>query len=422
MGEDVSRSSTEPENEESILSAVGLGIDRDLPSEPQPGPQKCARTLHVLTLTPFYPSIEDPAQGGFISDPLTWTAQLGVSNEVIAVRPFYKGRVHEQTAETPCQWTSYLSIPGNLGLLTAGAFMAKSLMREVRKRHRSWPFDLIHAHAALPCGQAAAILAAKLGIPFVVTVHGLDAFATRQTGKVLSRWSRQASGTVYRRARAVICISEKVREQVVELEAVNTVVIHNGVDAQMFTPVAWPTAALTVLSVGNLIEIKGHAVLLRAFAHVLKVVPDCRLEIIGEGSERENLVRLAETLRIAPRVRFRGRQNRKEVANAMKQCAVFALPSRYEGFGCVYLEAMAAGKPAIACTGQGISEVIEHGKTGMLVEPENEIELARALQTLLQNEDFRRRMGDSARNAVVERHTLLHQAESLIRVYRECAR
>ena len=256
--------------------------------------------------------------------------------------------------------------------------------------HSVSPFDLIHAHGALPCGHAAMCLSKSLKIPFVVTVHGLDAFSDKQASGTVGSWCRRISQDVYRSAKTVICISDKVRESVGRATA-NSVVVHNGVDPEMFFPAAETGPATTVLSVGNLIPIKGHALLIRAFARVLHVVPGTVLEIIGDGPERERLVRLARELGIAKQVLFRGRQSRSRTAEAMRHCAVFALPSHYEGLGCVYLEAMACAKPAIGCHSQGISEIIDHGKNGFLVEPGSEAELSDLLAMLLRNGELRRR-------------------------------
>src|SRR5581483_3398987 len=103
---------------------------------------------------------------------------------------------------------------------------------------------------------------------------------------------------------------------------------------------------------------KGHACLLRAFQRVLKAVPECRLEIVGNGPERENLIRLASKLGISAKVLFLPRQSKSEMAESIRRCSIFALPSKYEGLGCVYLEAMACARPVIGCHGQGIDEVI----------------------------------------------------------------
>lgn len=380
------------------------------------------RPVRVLTLTPFYPSEEDPTQGCFVADPLKWTEELGTSNELIAVQPFYRKQLHSIRSDIPAQWKTYFSIPGNLGLPSAGRFLAKTLLAGVHRLHRARPFDLIHAHAALPCGRAAMQLAEQLGIPFLVTVHGRDTFAIRQSGRALSSWSLKATRDVYRRACAVICISEKVRACVAEHVSANTVVIYNGVDANFFSPSLDRQTSLTVLSVGNLIPIKDHALLLRAFSKSSAAVPDSRLEIIGDGPERKNLFRLAADLGISAKVSFLGRQSRALVAEAMRRCAVFALPSRYEGLGCVYLEAMSSGKSAIGCKGQGIDEIIEDGRNGVLISARDESGLSEALQGLLQSENLRSRIGASARRTILERHTLEHQARQLAGLYQECVR
>ncbi|MGH9515490.1 MAG: glycosyltransferase [Terriglobales bacterium] len=379
-----------------------------------------ARSLRVLTLTPFFPSAEDPGLGGFIAEPLAMMKPFGISSEVIAAQPFYR---RARCAKAPAViWEKYFSIPGNAGLRAAGAFLAARILPAILKKHREIPFDVIHAHAPLPCGHAAELISRRLSIPFVVSVHGLDAFFTRQAGAIAATLCKCVAERVYRSASAVICISEKVRERVLAETDANVTVVHNGVDVDKFFPEKEPTTHLSLLSVGNLIAIKGHALLLRAFARALRDAPESVLEIIGDGPERERLGQLAAKLGIAYRVRFSGRQDREYVARAMRRCALFALPSSYEGLGCVYLEAMACAKPAIGCRGQGIGEVIEDGKSGMLVTPENEQELTDAIVTLLRDKELCRRMGKNARAIILDRLTLSHQAQQLAEVYRRCAR
>jgi hypothetical protein len=105
----------------------------------------------------------------------------------------------------------------------------------------------------------------------------------------------------------------------------------------------------------------------------------------------------------------------------MRNCVLFALLSRYEGLGCVYLEAMSAGKPAIGCRGQGIAEIIQQGSNGFLVGPDNEKELTLVLSMLLGDEQRRSNLGRAGRQTILEGFTLAHQAERLARIYRECA-
>jgi len=380
------------------------------------------RQLRVLTLTPFYPSAKDPAQGCFIAEPAGRLSRFGIQNHVIAVNPFYRAAQQPCRDDVASEWRNFPSLPGNLGLGISGDLLGRALERRVRELHSSLPIGLIHAHAALPCGAAAMFLGRILNLPFVMSVHGLDVFAEKQAGRFLGSWTRRASMRVYREAKGVICISEKVRQELPEDLHEKTRVVYNGVNSEIFAPAGESATRLRILSVGNLIAIKGHAVLLRAFADVLTTIPNAELEIIGDGPERNNLVRLADTLGISSHVIFTGRQSRHAVAAAMQSCTVFALPSRYEGLGCVYLEAMACGKPAIGCLGQGIDEIIEDGSNGLLVPPGDTVALTESLKTLLRSAELRRRIGKAAQNTILQRLTLDHQAQQLAVLYLECVR
>ena len=384
-----------------------------------------AKSIHVLTLTPFYPSEQDDAAGCFVAEPLNALAQAGVSNTIFALQPFYRKRLHASKTNVTAAWLRYFSLPGNRGLPLAGAFVFARIVSRVRAMQKAGQVDLIHAHGPLPCGHAALLLARELGIPYVVSVHGLDAYGTEQVSGRAGEWCRRASRRVYQSSRRVICVSERVREEVLkgvgQSQPCRTSVVYNGVDAELFSPTRAPKpGSPNILSVGNLIPIKGHQTLIRAIGMIALEFPHVDLQIIGDGPERRHLEDLARQMNIADRVHFRGRQSRREVADAMQRCTVFALPSRYEGLGCVYLEAMATEKPVIGCRGQGIAEIIRQGSNGFLVGPDNEKELAIILGILLRDEFQRLNVGRAARDTVLDRFTLAQQAETLARIYREC--
>ena len=268
------------------------------------------------------------------------------------------------------------------------------------------------------------LLARTLDIPHVVSVHGLDAFSSRQVKDAAGERCRRQSDEVYRAARCVICVSERVREQVLAGVSgpVNTAVVYNGVDEQMFSPLSSPIASdnLSILSVGDLIASKGHELVLRAVAEIKEQFPQVSYEIIGDGPHLLSLQRLASQKNIETHVHFLGRRSREEVAQALRRCAVFALPSTYEGLGCVYLEAMATAKPAIACRGQGIEEIIRHDVNGFLVDGRSVSELAEILRHLLADPSAREKIGMAARRTVVDQFTFARQAERLNSVYRVC--
>jgi len=384
-----------------------------------------ARRLHILTLTPFYPTNRDDAVGCFVYEPLLSTSKLGIRNTVFAAQPFYRGgRDQSDRLSIPAQWIRYFTFPGGLGLPGAGAFLFAQTVSRLREMQRADPIDLIHAHGALPCGHAAMLLSRELGIPFVVSVHGLDAYSTVQVEGRFGVWCRRISERTYIASRRVICVSEHVREQVLEGVggSCRTSVVYNGVDIDLFSPTAEPPSnSAVILTVGNLISIKGHASLIRAVASLKLDFPSVALEIVGSGPERRQLEELVRRLECGDRIRLVGRYSRRETAAAMHRCTIFALPSRYEGLGCVYLEAMATGKPVIGCRGQGIAEIIQHGSNGFLVGPDNDSELALAISMLLRDEPRRKSLGTAARDTIVDGLTLAHQAERFVRIYRECA-
>jgi teichuronic acid biosynthesis glycosyltransferase TuaC len=386
-------------------------------------PQVAEKPIHLLTLTPFYPTAHDDASGCFIPEPLAWLEKNGLSNSVFAVQPIYRGRMRANDSAPPAHWFSYPALPGGFGLPTSGTFLYARLLSAIRRHHQSYPLDLIHAHAPLPCGHAAALLSRELKIPYVVSVHGLDAFSTAQVKGYAGKWCERISRMVYRSARRVICVSGRVRDEVVARAGreCRTTVVYNGVDPTMFhSSFENPNSEPVILSIGNLIPIKGHRSLLHAIAGLKEKYPTLSCHIIGDGPELSRLAALSEQLGISSRVHFLGRQSRRAVAEALQQCTVFALPSRYEGLGCVYLEAMSSEKPVIGCRGQGIEEIIHHGENGCLVEPENVEELSSALSTLLENSTLRQQIGSMARRTVLERLTLSHQADRLTQIYREC--
>jgi glycosyltransferase involved in cell wall biosynthesis len=382
-----------------------------------PRPRK---RLHVLTLTPFYPSGDDDAQGCFISEPLREMKELEITNSVFAVRPFYRGRARPSASAPSAQWKPYLSLPGGVGLPISGASLFASIFQTVRRIHQRHSIDLIHAHSALPCGHAASLLSRQLGIPFVITVHGLDAFFTNQVRGYAGKWCKRISQQVYRSARAVVCISQRVCEEVKRNTdgPPSTAVVYNGVDPDIFYPELDSLPSSVILSVGNLIPSKGHELLLRAFGTIEQRHPTLRCEIIGDGSQRSRLSELSSQLGIARKVSFLGRQTRTQVADAMRRCMVFALPSHYEGLGCVYLEAMSAGKPVIACRGQGIEEIIQHGTNGFLIDPGDVQSLGSIISTLLADPQLREDIGRHARRMILQSLTLAHQAKRLEQIYR----
>jgi len=250
----------------------------------------------VLTLTPFYPTQTDDASGCFVSEPLVWLGKIGIHNTVIAVQPFYRARQRTNPTALTATWLRYFSSPGGFGLSTAGAFVFARIVGHVRQLHTARHIDLIHAHGPLPCGHAAMLLSRELDIPFAVSVHGLDAFSNVQVGGRAGEWCRRISRKVYAASRRVVCISEHVREAVLEGMGRNcrTSVVYNGVDLKHiaaedsqdnpFAKADWAGASHIITCVANIRRVKGIDILVRTAQRVCRELPDA----VG-GGERISL-------------------------------------------------------------------------------------------------------------------------------------
>ena len=142
---------------------------------------------------------------------------------------------------------------------------------------------------------------------------------------------------------------------------------------------------------------KGHDQLLEALPHVLPLCPGARLVVAGEGGDRRRLEDKAAYLGIGSAVTFAGFTSEATLAELYRRCAVFVMPSRGEGFGLVYLEAMRAARPVLAAPRTAAAEIVVDGETGLLVDPDDREALSRTLAGLLHDPGAARRMGWAGR-------------------------
>ena len=178
----------------------------------------------------------------------------------------------------------------------------------------------------------------------------------------------------------------------------------------------------TVLYVGRLRTRKAVAVLLEAMASIGARRPDLRLVIAGDGEQAEALRRRAAKSDLRGRVEFAGALSREAIAERYRQAAVLCLPSIYEGFPVTIVEAMAAGLPVVATRVAGVPEAVDHGTTGLLVDPEDAAALATAIERVIEDIDARRRMGRAAREEFERRFTIGVVTDAHLKLYEELTR
>lgn len=299
----------------------------------------------------------------------------------------------------------------------------RGVMR-LRSILRNQEVGLVHAH--LPPAELYARFAV-LGRPevrFVISKHNDTAFSPFPASDAVGRW-------VARRADAVVCISAAVGRSVAAhrlgIDRKNVKIIHYGIDPTPYYDVsllksmavreAWQCASSTVVygCVARMVSQKNHVLLLTAFAEMRRrTKSDCKLVLIGDGPMRAELRELAHRLGPEAGIVFAGFC--EDMPPVMCALDVLCLTSRYEGFGLVLIEAMAAAKPIVATNVSSIPEIVTDGETGCLVRENDVGALGSALEKMLWA-PLRRSMGEAGRRSVARRFTLERMFRQTDEVY-----
>jgi glycosyltransferase involved in cell wall biosynthesis len=276
------------------------------------------------------------------------------------------------------------AIPPKIGMTYAASALERCFLRAARALlAEGWDFDLIDAHYLYPDGVAAVRAARALGKPVVVTARGSDV-------SLFPRYPRQREMILdaVRRADGVVAVAQALKDELVRLgaPAEKVRILRNGVDLQRFRPL--DRSALraklgldgpVVLSVGHLIERKGHHLIVEA----IERLPGATLLIVGEGDARPALMRRARELGVADRVRLLGSVPHDTLAEIYSAADALALASSREGWPNVLLESMACGTPVAASPVWGSKEVVAAPEAGRLADARSSEAMAEALAEIL---------------------------------------
>jgi glycosyltransferase involved in cell wall biosynthesis len=283
-----------------------------------------------------------------------------------------------------------------------GYWMAPPLARALDRLYSEWPFEVLHAHCLAPAGHAAARwVSRRRGPAFVVSGHGPDMINVPRNSSV----GRRACVAAMARADLVVANSTWAARRCEEIAGrpLRTRVVHLGADIPV--AVAPHNGQTRLVTVAHLVARKRHDVVLRALA---RLEPARRPEylVIGDGPCREPLERLAAELGVADRVRFLGQLPNPEAVAQAAACDLFVMPGVEEPFGVAFVEAMAAGLPAIGSRGEGGPEDIAAVGPGMvLVRPGDPGELAAAIERLTSDPTELHHLGAAARETVAANFT-----------------
>jgi len=224
--------------------------------------------------------------------------------------------------------------------------------------------------------------------------------------------------------------------EALEVPASKIHVVVNGTDVSRFALTADERARLSqwrlehglgagplLLTAARLVRRKGVDAVLAALPAIARKVPDVHYAVVGSGPERDNLERLARELGVRERVSFLGKIPDRDVVMAYNACDVFVMPARFEhpsveGFGLVFREANACGKPVVGTRTGGIADAIDDGRTGLLIEPDALEALTTAVLRLLEDPAYAAKLGEQGRALVTETGTWQHAADRMLEVMR----
>ncbi len=246
------------------------------------------------------------------------------------------------------------------------------------------------------------------GAPYVASIKGVIADELKNERGVVRQLLALQAGferLAVRRARVVVATSRYSQGRIVEAYGVparKIVIVPELIDLDAWgTPPERPTDGIpAVLTVAHLYPRKNVGTLLRAYALLADEGLPFRGWVVGDGPCRREWERLARRLGVDERVQFLGTVSRAELADRYRRAAVFCLPSRQEGFGIVFLEAMAHGVPIVAGRAGAVPETVPDGEVGLLADPDDPRALAACLREVLVHADLRQALGRAGRRRV----------------------
>ncbi|MEM2179039.1 MAG: glycosyltransferase family 4 protein [Candidatus Methanomethylicaceae archaeon] len=295
-----------------------------------------------------------------------------------------------------CENTLYIPISRLKNL----SFSIFSLFKTIGRK-----YDIIHAHN-LPSIIPMKFAKGKK----ILTLHGIYSEQIKLLhGKFLGKISIWFEEKSLKWADKITVVSKKAREYYLG-RGFEVEYIPNAIDLKIIPEKGIKEYDKQIVYVGRLSKEKGVDILIKAFEEI----EDCHLLIIGDGPERNTLIKFAKG---NPRIHFLGYKPREEAIKYIKGSDILVLPSRQEGLSTTILEAMACKTPVIATNVGGNPEIIEHMKTGILVKSENIQEIKEAIKLLLENKELAKKIKEEAYNLIIKEYEWNRVIEKYLKLY-----
>jgi glycosyltransferase involved in cell wall biosynthesis len=380
--------------------------------------------LKVLVLAEYYPRAGDPVRGIWAHRQALAARDAGAEVRVLVlhrpVPPIASLRERDLRAAArelrqparswldgiEVEFLRYLSPPRPSSYDSWGAWAAPLLARRLGALRREFPFELVHAHYAVPAGDA--LMRAAADAPLVVSVHGHDVFGEGAGGERV--------GAVLRHARVVLANSAGTAARCLQAGAREARVVHLGSDIP--DAVAKPPSTPTLVTVSHLVARKHHADVLAALALLRERHPQIRYVIAGDGPQRDALRARIAALGLEQEVQLRGALAHPQALAAARAATLFVMPSTDEAFGVAYIEAMAGGVAAIGCRGEaGPEEIAACGGGIELVDAGDAPALAATIDRLLGDPEALAALRRAARENVAHEFTWERCGQATVEAY-----
>jgi glycogen synthase len=320
-------------------------------------------------------------------------SQLSHDCKAYVFAPFVRGRDNEM--DVPYKVLRY-SRP------SSRRFGLRQLLIPLLWHHLKYHFDVLHCHGVYPSGYVGASFSRITGVPFLITPHGGD-LKTNGNGSIINERVTLRIRKTLSSVHAITAISSDIRKRILDLGGAPEKVhlIANGIFLNEFGPLTVcqemaDTKNRYIFYLGRLEKDKGVDVLIKAFFEVKKKHPDIRLKIGGDGKEMDSLKGLADKLEIGHSVDFLGIVRGNLKIQLLREALCLVCPSKREAFGIVNVEAFASGVPVVASRVGGIPDIVIDGYNGLLVEPDNPIDLAENIDAILRDHKLRQRFAKNA--------------------------
>lgn len=376
--------------------------------------------MHVMFIPSWYSNKRNPVHGSFFKEQAKALQKEGIKitvayNEIWPLTLF--GKVKEKIGINidveeglkTYRYKNFNFLPKNPKMFSVFNRRMDRLYKEIIKREGK--IDIIHCQSSFWAGISAQYISKRYNIPLIITEHTSikKAYYLKESYKPYILDS-------YNKADKLIAVGNGLKKELVSLTNRDDIlVIPNLIPIDNFSIKENDNKEFTFFSLAFLEGEKGMDTLIKAFNKGFKNT-NTKLIIGGEGSQKEELIKLTKTLGIEDKVKFLGALTREEVSYNMRECDSFVLASRYETFGVVYIEALASGKPVIGTYNGGAEDIITN-ENGILVNIDNVEELSKGMIEMKNN--IKKYNSIKIRENCIAKYSEKKITQEIIRIYEE---